>query len=124
MKTIIILMTVMFCSFSAYSHLNWLDDVIPYREIDKTRFNEAIFSSVITYIEEGFFTDSYYIHYHVYKRHKITNLPLYGWSIVHNNREYTFEISRDDYERIINTSDYMSFIPLSKFLDNRVIFHL
>ena len=125
MKTIIILMAVMFCSFSAYSHLNWLDvdDVIHYREIDKTRFDKSIYSSVIAYCEEGFFTDSYYIHYHVYKFDQITNQLITRYDLPHYNREFTYEISRDAYERIINTSDYMYLRPLSILFDDRLIFH-
>ena len=123
MKAIIILMAVMFCSFSAYSHLILNDNIIHYREVDEKRFDEDIYSSITAYREKGFFTDSYYIHYHIHKRNRRS--LAFGWDIdiTHNNGEYTFEISRDDYERIIYTKDYMSF-PLSPtYFNNRVIFY-
>ena len=122
MKTIIILMAVMFCSFSAYSHITLNDDITHYIEIDKTRFEENIYSSVIVCIEEGFFIDSYYIHYHVYTWDKKTNRLITKYDIPHYKREYTFEISRSAYVHIRNTSDYISFRPLDGNTGNRVLY--
>ena len=117
MKKIMVL-AVMFCSFSAYSHpLN----MAGYYEV--TRFNSAEFSSVIVFYEEGFFTNSFYLHYHVYRRKQITNLPTY---LPHQNGEYTFEISRDHYESIINNKYPYKRIapnPNANYFDNRVIFY-
>ena len=124
MNYLIVMAVMLFsllCSFSAYSHPVLDDDIPYYEEVNEKRFNSAEFSSVFVYYEEGFFTNSYYLHYHVYERDQVTNLKTHK---PRQNGEYTMEISRDDYDRIIHDTFYKVGInPGAQYFDNRVIFY-
>ena len=110
MKTIwFYVMLFSLCSFSAYSHPPGNETM--YR-VSADRYDETVYSSVIAYYEEGFFTDSFYLHYHYYVPGS-------------NNRftDRTIEITREQYELIIyEERAKIEIYPNERFIENRVFF--
>ena len=88
MKTIIILMAVMFCSFSAHSHPLWDDEVLELIELsDIMDIPTDVIDAYIWKEEGALFGENYYLHYHHYHRR--------GWS-----RKWA--ISKEEYMEVKN----------------------